>query len=345
MIHIPSNEKSNFTTVNETYDLLKPTDYMQQVGNEFLLYRPSSNAPLREMRIRSFKPIVSKEISNAERLNATIDIFPVINGYDSSTKTASTIYKPTYQLYNEKDGVRLPVSAAQYIIEFTGYLDKFVKDINDAVSGYCEDFDWNGTFVFSDPEGTDLNYLINDEGTQMTIKDYYNSHMPLTKAVVPNKPFTKMNADLTTFNLSFNLNKYVLTFIIEVNIDPLDIFNTSTFIQTFNALNNLKQSWVISNNDCTTRSTNFGQNLIKAKFLHNGLTLTLSSPFMNNLSQKIYTDYTEARVTYKRMDVTPSSNYFPVSIMDKNNHKISLDYLNTIYDQIIIEVDYIYEQL
>ena len=30
MLHIPSNEKSNFTTVNETYDLLKPTDYMQQ---------------------------------------------------------------------------------------------------------------------------------------------------------------------------------------------------------------------------------------------------------------------------------------------------------------------------
>ena len=63
---------------------------------------------------------------------------------------------------------------------------------------------------------------------------------------------------------------------------------------------------------------------------------------MNNLSQKIYTDYTEARVTYKRIDAMPSSNYFPVSIMDKNNHKISLDYLNTIYDQIIIEIDYIY---
>ena len=63
------------------------------------------------------------------------------------------------------------------------------------------------------------------------------------------------------------------------------------------------------------------------------------------VSQKIYTDYTEARVTYKRIDVIPSSNYFPVSIMDKNNQKISLDYLNTIYDQIIIEIDYIYEQL
>ena len=47
MIQIPSNEKSNFTTVSETYDILKPTDYMQQIGTEFLLYRPSSNAPLR----------------------------------------------------------------------------------------------------------------------------------------------------------------------------------------------------------------------------------------------------------------------------------------------------------
>ena len=275
MIHIPSNEKSNFTTVNETYDILKPTEYMQQVGNEFLLYRPSSNAPLREMRVRSFKPIVSKEIANAERLNATIDIFPVINGYESTTKTASTIYKPTYQLYNEKGGVRLPVSAAQYIIEFTGDLDKFVKDINDAIAGYCEDFDWDGSFVFGDPEGKDLNYLIDDQGAQTTIRNFYNSHMPLSRAATPSKSFTKMNADLTTFNLSFNLNKYVLTFIIEVNIDPLDIFNTSTFIQTFNALNNLKQSWVITNNDCTTRSANFGENLIKAKFLHGGITLTL----------------------------------------------------------------------
>lgn len=346
MINIPNNDVKNYSVISETYDLLNPTEYMQQVNKDFLLFRAASTVGLREMRIRSFKPIVSKSVQNTEKLNASIDITPVINGFNKETKEVSTIYKPNYLLYNEKNGLRLPVSSAQYIVEFTGNIPKLVFDINDAIAGYCEDFDLDGTFTFGNPEGTELNHLVNDQGEQVSINEYYNEYMPLNRSDnTPTKSFVVLNENLTTTNLTFNLGDYVLTFIIEININPIDIFNTSTFVQLFNATQNLVNSWAIINNECITKSANFDDNVKRADFLYNGYTLTLTSPFMKNISQKIYTDYTEANVVYKVIDVLPSTVYFPVSIMNKQNQKIGLDYLNTIYDQIIVEIDYIYEQV
>ena len=61
MLNIPNNPVKEFSVVSECYELLGATDGETNTENyfknEWLLKRASSNAPLREARIRSFKPL------------------------------------------------------------------------------------------------------------------------------------------------------------------------------------------------------------------------------------------------------------------------------------------------
>lgn len=590
------NDLPNVQVVPETYDLLKPTDYMTVRRNEFLLHRPNARKGLYEVRIRSFKPIISKDISNVTRYGVTVKIYPVINGFNPDSKTASTIYLPDYVLYNENEGVRLPVNGAELKVEFTGDISQLIYDINDAIAAYCSDFDLNGTLVFGKPDGSDLNYLMGEKdpslgvgvsmepnvsgvvplndgqilvsftdgsvrrgtpgnlqvvegltvseplkwadpyvgsifncggdskiyrvnGTSVSelgdltitlyaskapgygiiiaggrIKEltptsyeplvltyifsalayienrwvgvdgngdfhystdaeiwtpagvkivgcrgikvidgviyaysdtkictlnnnikitneytvngttslgfcgvpvavagtecyglndgtftsfgtvtedsividgfivnktqyfpvtlnyanvslgfYYQKYSKLYPKVTDGVVFTQFNEDLTVNAIAFNFNKYVLNFAVEVTTDPIDLFDVSVYSQTFSIIKNLPNSWVTNNIPCTNKSINFERNLIRASFLYNGYTLTLASPCMGNGSLKIYTGYTEPTVNYKVVLVSPSDNFFPVYITNKHNEIINLDYLSTIYDQIIVEVDYLFQ--
>lgn len=596
MLNINMNDLPNVQVVPETYDLLKPTDYMTVRRNEFLLHRPNARKGLYEVRIRSFKPIISKDISNVTRYGVTVKIYPVINGFNFDSKTASTIYLPDYVLYNENEGVRLPVKGAELKVEFTGDISQLINDINDAIAAYCSDFDLNGTLVFGKPDGSDLNYLtgekdaalgagvslgsdisgvvplnngqvlvsFNDgsvrkgtpdnlvvvEGLTVTeplkwadpdvggifncggdtkiyrvngtnvselgdltitlyaskapgygiiiaggrIKEltptsydplvltwnfsalayinekwvgattnggivtstnaetwtdvgvtiggcrgikvldgviyaysdtkiytlddsfritneytlngttslgfcgvpvavagtecyglndgvfssfgtvtedsvvidgyivnktqyfpvtlnyarvslgfYYQKYSKLYPKVPVGVVFTQFNEDLTVNAIAFNFNKYILNFAVEVTTDPIDLFDVSVYSQTFGIIKNLRNSWVTNNISCTTKSVNFERNLIRAGFLYNGYTLTLASPCMGNGSLKVYTGYTEPTVNYKVVLVSPSDNFFPVYITNKHNEIINLDYLSTIYDQVIVEVDYLFQ--
>ena len=620
--------------IGEVYDLLNPSSEVIQYGDEFILHIPVVYGPLREIRFRSFKPIVSRDIANAERLTSAVHIYPVINAI-TDDMTVSTAYQPDFNIFNERNGIRLPIRDHQYTIEFNGDITELIKDVNDATAGYCEDFDWDGTFVFANGDGTDryelvledvvrgeytsysanydshalprgpsagakgvwakdgkvyygppsspslaspegvvagsllftdgltsidnphFNYLtdtsayywgndgqakyvdgnvtaygsrqdgegvavidgklhllkqrthsaidtvanpvavmwmgdrylaitsddkvyessdgstwtelssgdhsgyshfvhgipatldgsnvycfyggITQAGTKRgfvtvttpqlqpittvdisneshvrslividpdellattdteiikiraingqlrpsviglttkgslttaaiytsggyipfthgkratSIDAYYNTFWDTTNVLTPTSTFTRMNDDFTLSNLSFELRKlsdgvatgkgFVMTFIVEVIVNPLDIINTSAFSQTFNAMDHLSTSPFIARNDCITLSKNFDKNIIRAKYVYGGVTLTLASSMSMNQSHKLFTDYTEATVYFKHITANPSMNTVTVYMLDKHNKRIGLDYLNAIYDQIIVEVDYVY---
>lgn len=605
--------KENGTVISEIYDLLNPSAYIKQDGDDFILSLPSANSNLSEVRFRSFNPIVSRDILNSDRLTSEVRIEPVICAVDGELNV-STAYLPDHVINNQKGNLRLPIKGATYTVEFNGDLDALIKDVNDAIAGYCEDFDWDGTFSFCRPDGSDshtlkvpklrtseltpystqythiaqiradkgaksykgtrflyqkdaalyigtpasqqvvenvavkgtllysdeLNestpkkafhfvttsgiyyhdidtpsrpllegtvisyaskadaegisimndkratrhskaqnvhltlpftpsavmyiknqyvmvssdlkiYSSNDDGETWTlrgqslsriadyavtfedlivfisrqhievftstfeklkvidnvavdasvisefliftddskiyeipyntltpvqiltygqaaslmmtsvnistptnywslelvqedgtIREYYDLLVKTSNVLTPTATFSSLNHDLTVMNLCFNLSEYVLMFVIDVIINPLDLINMSSFYQVFNATANLKTSFVIYNNNCITVSKNFDKNLMRASYLYGGKTLTLACNQATNKSKKIYTDSENGRVYFKYFKASGSVPALVVYMLDKDNRKISLDYLSAIYDQIIVEIDYIY---
>lgn len=612
------DNKNNLTVVSEIYDLLNPSAFVNNEGADFVLSTPSTFSNLKEIRFRSFHPIVSRDIANSERLTSAVTIEPVVCAIDGDMNV-STAYMPDYLLHNEKGNLRLPIKGANYTVEFNGDLKDLIKDVNDALAGYCEDFDWDGWFTFSKADGSDPHYLqkkgvnmgqfVNysaqwigiariscDKGdpsfnennflyslgattflgppdapvqiqnlliptdervifcdkltsdtesvkfnftvdsgvyyydpshyTQLsdaemrqyasktngqgigltseyklikfydanaeeltvefspasiayvknqyiatiqdnrgtfyiskddgatwtpqevqpgivqitqgltfgdyiilysmtqgfyvydsnfnivhsgdigiddavvvgdicvfvtgqdiywmdqsfnysqigiceitprlnssaitttleyvtfsyntgrcTIRDYYNQYMGTDNVLTPTATFSALNEDLTVKNLIFNLGDYVLLFVIDLFINPLDLINLSSFYQVFNATANLKNSWVITDNNCVTVSKNFDKNLMRASYLYGGKTLTLGCNLATNKSKKIYTDSENARIYFKYVKTAGSVPSVTVYLLNKNNEKIGLDYLNAIYDQIIVEIDYVYDTL
>lgn len=168
---------------SEVYDLLQENDYTQQFKNEWLLYRASSNAPLREVRIRSFKPMV-KNSNGEENCYATLKIKPYVFDYDVDLQYASSKFYNNFNLYNTFLPTFLNPSTAEfalnngveYKVQFNPRLDSFIDDINNAISTYFNGFDFNGTFDFTD--GTKHSYLTdysnsNNRATTLVTKSYH----------------------------------------------------------------------------------------------------------------------------------------------------------------------------
>lgn len=338
MLNIPSNEKNTISVVSETYDLLKPTEAMWQHGDEFFLFRPSSTAPLRSMKVRSFKPIYKKSVENAEPMKCEISIEPYVFKIDT-LRDASPTDHPDWVLALKNDNMYIPITKASYTVEFNGNTDDFINSINGAFSSYANELDWDSVMTYSNSSYENPISLVTQSGIS-TMRTYF-------KSIYPNisTPYvTLLNDTLTLNQIVFNLNnQYAVLFVVDFYTVPIDSIYTSRYQEIFNAQARLAVGWDVPNNDCIIKSARYDEIAFSVNQRYYGVTLTLTSPFMGNLTQKIYTGFTEATVDFKRMDTVPSENYLPVSIVDNNNQRLLPDYLDDIYDQIIIEIDYIYE--
>ena len=165
----PSQSPSE-SVCSEVYDLLQENDYTKQFKGEWLLYRASSNAPLREVRVRSFKPMV-KNPTGEEVCYATLKIRPYVFDYDPDLRYANSATYNGFNLYNSfVPSTANPNSVAsfdasrmqEYRVQFNPRLDEFCDDINNAISAYFSGFDYNGTFDFTN--GSKHSYLTDYQG-------------------------------------------------------------------------------------------------------------------------------------------------------------------------------------
>lgn len=187
MLNIPTNPSSEkrFSVVSETYDLLQAMkDYTNHTdprnlinqnirynGSTFELMRPSSNAPLREARVRSFRPTIKGNLKEGTPLYAELKIEPRILGYDPDNAYAFTQYYNNYRLYNNLYGVN-PVntdtlnidisSPASYRVLVSPDIETFRGDLNNALNQYFAGFE-TGTFNFSDGSGGHSHFITNYE--------------------------------------------------------------------------------------------------------------------------------------------------------------------------------------
>ena len=188
MLSIPTNESSNkkYSVVSETYDLLSAMSANQQqtkqqnqtcqyYKDEWFLFRGSSNAPLREARIRSFKPILKSQFGFIDNsIYAELTIQPYVFDYDVDYLYSKSWFGDGFDLYNSLiesmniGDMELKVSpSSKYQIRFDGNIRNFVSNCNDTIQGYFANFNNNGTFDFTD--GIHHNYITNYNEAMRTI--------------------------------------------------------------------------------------------------------------------------------------------------------------------------------
>ena len=188
MLSIPTNESDNkkYSVVSETYDLLSAMNANEQqtnqqnqtcqyYKNEWFLFRGSSNAPLREARIRSFKPILKSTFGFIDNsIYAELTIQPYVFDYDVDFLYSRSWLGDGFDLYNSLiesmniGDMELKVSpSAKYQIKFDGDIKNFVSNCNDTIQQYFANFNNNGTFDFTD--GITHNYITNYNETMRTI--------------------------------------------------------------------------------------------------------------------------------------------------------------------------------
>ena len=170
----PLNEsaENHYSVVSETYDLLQALnhpEYTQQTcqvfKDRFMLFRGSSYAPLREARIRSFKPILKNSFQADQTVNAKITVKPYVFDYDADYRYPISKTFNAYDLFNSYvssqniSDVQLRVSPQTYNINFSTNVEQTVSDINNCVRQYFHQYDENGTFNFTD--GVHDNYIRN----------------------------------------------------------------------------------------------------------------------------------------------------------------------------------------
>lgn len=142
-----------FSVVSETYDLINIDDNLEKHlhTDDWLLYRASSNAPLREARIRSFRPIL-RSATGESKIYAKLTIKPYIFAYDPDHRFAKSETFNAYDLYNTDTVGNLRLSlpySTTYDLAFTPNLTEFVDNANLLLTQYFAALWQNGTLDFT----------------------------------------------------------------------------------------------------------------------------------------------------------------------------------------------------
>lgn len=346
-------------TISEVYDILNNVNgVFSKRSNEYLLHRPSDVANLKEIRFRSFKPIMKHSISTLQEASTVkVTITPTVWNYISGGDSNTAFY-PGYQLYNVYDNVMMPVTQQTIVCEFAGDIETLLNNINESIASYCDNIkSRNGYFKFvNQSDGTTTQF-----GMITTIEDWLQEVQPPSKikSVQPSKMYTqiKYNNDSDEFvteNVVFPLVMeesgiqtltVMLVFIVDVVFDPYDMFHVSSFRQLFNCVdycNKNEGKYYVDNNDCISTNADFNSLITAANYRYNGLDLVLKCGLMKNLTSIVYVNDSEAQIVMKGFDVQSSTSYIPVYITDIKGNMIPDEYIRDIYSSVLIEVEYVY---
>lgn len=372
--------------VTEVYDLLSDITTpnlittangaapFRRANGKILLSKPASIGRLREVRFRSFQPVMKSTLSNITRQRITVTVTPMIMPVNTSTKTMINSKFVGYSLYNSANGYDIPFQDDYYYVDFTGNMSEILTNINEKVTAYGSNFKPSGTFVFSN--GTKRYTLAADTRAVWSIRDYYNRYhtIGVGDAVNPQFSFASLHLEnplaniedyvFYTNNLMFRLinleddqdtTTIFLTFVINVEID-VDIINVSLFRQLNNmieyllvdkggelAKNVTDQRMYSTHNQCVSTNNNLKDNLIFANYLYNGVDLVLRSSDIKNLSQIVCVSRTTPTVYMKSFEVLPTTQHVCVYLTDMKGQPIDEDYLVQLYSCILVEVDYVYD--
>lgn len=148
-----------------------------------------------------------------------------------------------------------------------------------------------------------------------------------------------------SYSLNVPLTGKLLTFNASITTSPIALLYTSEYHAIFNDLAIIGRSYINPRNIYITYSQTYEDDIKRLEFINDDYGLTLYSDHMNNISQAIYTGYTEANVVYKRFDLLPSTNYLTVYLKDAENTVPTKNKLNEFYSRIIVEIDYVYESV
>lgn len=345
-----SIELQNQYSVSETYDLLSPTSPIVHNGNNYLLKRPADTSNLKQVCFRAFNPIVKRNIQELTGQSIIIKIFPMIFGSQSSY-SGYNIYN--VHPINGANRQMLRVSEDVINVPAAGTIAEIIGNINESIASYCDNIKTtNGTFTFTN--GTTF-YELGD-----SIKNYYDAHLTFfdsTNEVNPTLRFTSLSDDDEAFytnNGVFELtsgdNKVYLFFAVDVVFSPYSLFNVSTYRQYFNVYDFIRSqspvnNYVCVNNDCISTNTNFSEQLAALQLNYNGYNIVLKSSLMKNLTGIVYVNKTEAQIVMKGSNEQGSVNYIDVSLTDINGNTLTNEYLTSIYDSILIDVDYVFDGL
>ena len=370
-----NTKNTDYSIVTETYDLMNKNDLVTKTDYLYNLLKPSSVQQLREVRFRSFLPVLKNNISNLSKQKITIDIYPMIYKIDSKTGLVINDNLSTYTLTNFANNYDMQFGKETYTIEFYGNLEEVFENINEKIAAYCSNFKPSGTFCLINNTKS-IRYELYDksDGQYYSIEGWYQKYNPDNDNVISvNKIFSKFkyinknppkldNIELYTENMlfpmknKFNLedtNYIYLTFNIDMYTE-IDLINVSQFRQLNNIIEYTKIDFetapaptyipnYISKNECISTSNKLYDNLVFANYLFNGLDLILKSPEMKNLSNIISINGSTANIYMKSFEVLPTVKHLQIYLTDNKNNIINESYLEELYSALIIEIDYVYE--
>ena len=198
MLNIPNNPVKEFSVVSECYELLGATDSETNTENyfknEWLLKRASSNAPLREARIRSFKPLTRLTPYHVIP-TATITIRPYIFNYDPDYRFPTNEISNDYKLYNAfifsqniGDMEMKIANEKSYTINLTASLKTTTQNINNVLTEYFRQFvQEDATFDFSNGS-TIHNYISDYNQTCQGVEELISYSPPTGYTIQSMKP-------------------------------------------------------------------------------------------------------------------------------------------------------------
>lgn len=197
---------------------------------------------------------------------------------------------------------------------------------------------------------------INDD--VLTINDYKSlfnfplNEIPLYKFKIITDPDDPAYSDdpeqptIYNYDLMVPLTNVLLMFSVSINTSPIALLYTSEYHNVFNNFPIVATTYLNTRNLYSIiYSPTYSEDVKRLEFVNNDYGLTLCSEHMNNISQVVYTGYTEANVVYKRFDCLPSTNYINMYLKDVEGHVPTKNKLNEFYTRIIVEIDYIYESV
>lgn len=362
------------SVVTETYDLLNPSSLVTHDSKYYNLLRPSVAQDLREVRFRSFVPVLKNSISNLSKQKITINIYPMMYMIDSTTGFVKNDNLSTYTLTNFANNYDMQFGSETYSIEFYGDIQEVFDNINEKIAAYCSNFKPSGTFCAVNNTKT-IRFSLWDrtDETVSSIEAWYQKYSPDTGNMISvNKCFSRFmfrnnnppkldDIELYTQNMLFimrNTNNLedktlmYLTFCIDMWTD-IDLINVSQFRQLNNIIEYTKIDYetapapsyirnYCSVNECISTSNKLYENLVFANYLYNGLDLILKSPEMKNLSNIISINGSTANIYMKSFEVLPTAKTISVYITDNKNNAITDVYLEELYSALIVEIDYVY---
>lgn len=147
------------------------------------------------------------------------------------------------------------------------------------------------------------------------------------------------------YDLMIPLTSKLLMFNVALETEPIALLYANEYKSIFNNVPTVATSYLNTRNEYINYSPTYDEDIKRLEYINDDYSLTLYSDHMNNISQIIYTGYTEANVVYKRFDCLPSTNYLTVYLKDVDAQVPTKNKLNELYSRIIVEIDYVYESI